>query len=563
MRDFRLPFKNTGIQKENIPLYGEFLRQNHGRLAFEIVKFGFPGEESLDVLRKTEIDDELRDIIALIAKSHTMQLRASFKYLEEQYASYSQPKNIKIFYLMSILRMADYLDAGYDRASHVIESMRAIHSEISKEEFSWNQVIDFDDYDWNIGSETLIIHANPSCSSQFLKIESWLYELQKELDLCWAVLGEVYTGKSPLELTIRRIGSNLLTEKTRKRFEERFVTKRAILDTNPDILKLLIHPLYNEEPKYGIRELLQNAIDACNEREEIEKRNGHFDYYPKVRIEIDRNKNVFSIMDNGLGMNADIIINYFLISGASFRDSEIWEKNFIKNGESLIARTGKFGIGILSAFLLGNYAEVTTRYVNERLGYGFGIEIGRENINIERTQADIGTKIIIHSTPEILNEIVTQEKYPKWNDWYCFKKPHVEYILDGQEIVHEEEFIPDKDEDFEGWYEVKNTEYVSYKWSYESGYISDINAFCNGIPITKGTILDSDKYGFPLCTPVLSIVDYNNRVHINLSRDQLTSFPAEKEFVREGYRYVLAQLLEEKTIKGIFSCSNALSVNGR
>lgn len=555
----QLPYKDTEIKKEHILLYGEFLRQNHGRLAFEIVKYGFPGKENLDVLRKTEIDDELRDIIALIARSHTMQLRGSFKYLEEQYTAYAQPKNIKIFYLMSLLRMADYLDAGYDRASHVIESMRTTHSEISAEEFSWNQVIDFEDYSWNIRSETLIIHANPDCSSQFLKIESWLYELQKELDLCWAVLGEVYTGKSPLELTIRRIGSNLLTEKTRKHFEERFVTKRAVLDTNPDILKLLIHPLYNEEAKYGIRELLQNAIDACNEREELEKQNENSDYAPQVRVEIDRSKNTFSITDNGLGMNADIIINYFLISGASFRDSEIWEKNFIKNGESLIARTGKFGIGILSAFLLGNHAEVTTRYVNERLGYRFGIEIGRENINIERTRAAIGTTIIIHSTPEILDEIVSQEKYPKWNDWYCFQKPHVEYILDGQEIIHEEEYIPDKDEDFEGWYEVKDTEYASYKWSYESGYISDINAFCNGIPITKGTVLDSGKYGFSLCTPVLSIVDYNNRVHINLSRDQLTSFPAEKEFVKEGYRYVLARLLEEKIIKGTFSCPNALS----
>lgn len=195
----QLPFKKSEIQKEYILLYGEFLRQNHGRLAFEIVKYGFPGKINLDVLRKTEINDGIRDIIALIARSHTMQLRESFSYLEERYGSFAQPKNIRIVYLMSILRMADYLDAGYDRASYVIQSMKTTYSEISTEEFSWNQIIDFDDYTWDIKTETLSIHADPVCSSQFLKVENWLHELQKELDLCWAVLGEVYTGKSPLE----------------------------------------------------------------------------------------------------------------------------------------------------------------------------------------------------------------------------------------------------------------------------------------------------------------------------------------------------------------------------
>ena len=85
-------------------------------------------------------------------------------------------------------------------------------------------------------------------------------------------------------------------------------------------------------------------------------------------MEINRDKQEISVLDNGTGMTADIIINYFLISGASFRNSEIWEKNYIRNGESVIARSGKFGIGVLSAFLLGNYVEVTTRHLSEDLG---------------------------------------------------------------------------------------------------------------------------------------------------------------------------------------------------
>lgn len=546
------------ITSENILIYGEFLRRNHARLAHEIVKYGFPGKEDVDVLRNTEIDDRIRDIIGLIARSHGMKLRDVRRYSERHYSPSPTVKNMKIFYLMSVLRMADYLDAGYDRASHIIEAMKTLHSSISAEEFSWNQVIDYDDYTWDRDEESLWIQAEPVCTSQFLKIENWLLELQKELDLCWAVLGESYKGRSHVELTIRRINSNILEENTRKDFEEHFVTKRAVLDTNPDILKLLIYPLYNEESKYGIRELLQNAIDACNEREELERKKGNTSYQSQIRVEIDKEKNEFRITDNGLGMTENIIINYFLISGASFRNSDMWQEKFIEKGKSKVARTGKFGIGVLSAFLLGNYVEITTKFVDERLGYRFGVEIGRDNINIERIKAPVGTKLVIHSTKEILDEITSGTEYPKWVDWYCFQKPAVRYLLDGKEIFHEEEYVPNEDEKFDGWYRLKNTEYASYKWSYESERFFGIKVFCNGIPVMKGTVLDAEQYGFSLTTPTLSIVDRDNKVHINLARERLTEFPAEKEFVAEGYKFAIMRLLDMRLIDGFDSCSRAL-----
>lgn len=546
------------ITHNNILIYGEFLRRNHGRLSYEIIRDGFPGRETMDVLRNTEIDEEIRDLIALVARSHGMRLRDTFNYLEEQYMMPTEPKNIKIYYLMAVLRMADYLDAGYDRAPHVIEVMKTIHSAISEEEFSWNQAIDFEDYDWRTKSETLIIHANPVCSDQFLKIESWLLELQKELDLCWAVLGESYSGNSVLGLAIRRINSNILEEKTRKNFERRFVTKRAVLDTNPDILKLLIYPLYNEESKYGVRELLQNAIDACNEREEIERKKGNDKYQPQIYVEIDYDQDEFRITDNGLGMTEDVIINYFLVSGASFRNSEFWEDKFVQDGKSRVARTGKFGIGVLSAFLLGSYVEVITRSVYERLGYSFKIEMGRDNINIERKDVPIGTTLVIHSTKEILNEVVQGTKYPRWNDWYCFQKPSVKYILNGKEVYHIEEYVPNAEEEFDGWHQLEGTEFASYKWSYAAKQLLGINVFCNGIPVVQGTELDAWKYGFPLNPPTLSIVDYDNEVHINLSRDRLTDFPSEAIFIKEGYKFVIMRLLEVKTIKGFQSCGEAL-----
>lgn len=41
----------------------------------------------------------------------------------------------------------------------------------------------------------------------------------------------------------------------------------------------------------------------------------------------------------------------------------------------------------------------------------------------------------------------------------------------------------------------------------------------------KGTLFDAEKYEFSLTTPTLSIVDRDNKVHINLARERLTQLP--------------------------------------
>jgi len=71
-------------------------------------------------------------------------------------------------------------------------------------------------------------------------------------------------------------------------------------------------------------------------------------------------------------MNKDIILNYFLSVGSSYRYSDAWAKKFIdENKKSRIARTGKFGIGVLTSFLIGSTVMIKTRRLGEKLGFQF------------------------------------------------------------------------------------------------------------------------------------------------------------------------------------------------
>lgn len=126
--------------------------------------------------------------------------------------------------------------------------------------------------------------------------------------------------------------------------------------------KLLMgEKIYNTK-KCGLREIIQNSIDACNTMKEIKKAkldNRYYEYKPQIDIEIDKEKNKIIVKDNGTGMSEEIINNYFLNVGSSYYASnEYLDKNF--NYKPI----GNFGIGFLSAFMLSNDITVRTRYYN-------------------------------------------------------------------------------------------------------------------------------------------------------------------------------------------------------
>ena len=120
----------------------------------------------------------------------------------------------------------------------------------------------------------------------------------------------------------------------------KFIQGEVKFTASFEIIQKLIGPLYLNRESYGIRELIQNAVDACTKKD---KCNGKVD----IKYIEDDNPKII-IKDNGIGMNEKIIINNFLTIGESSKKDE----NSI----------GKFGIGILAAFLLADKMKFKTCY---------------------------------------------------------------------------------------------------------------------------------------------------------------------------------------------------------
>ena len=98
--------------------------------------------------------------------------------------------------------------------------------------------------------------------------------MQKELDLSWSVLGEVYGRYEHLNvlgITIRRIRSSLdnLQEFIKVKKPDYIPKVLKFQTADSEMMELLITPLYGDKPEIGIRELLQNSIDACVELDDL------------------------------------------------------------------------------------------------------------------------------------------------------------------------------------------------------------------------------------------------------------------------------------------------------
>ncbi|MCC5908935.1 MAG: ATP-binding protein [Clostridiaceae bacterium] len=336
-----------------------------------------------------------------------------------------------------------------------------------------------------------------------------------------------------------------------------FVDKEVKFNVSPSIIPSLIEPLYGDKPEFGARELIQNAADACKERI---LRDPNKDYKSKAKIEIYiiREKDIYLVIkDNGIGMNESILTDKFLVIGESTKKS-------LNN-----IYTGKFGVGVLASFLLGNKIHVKTKHINSKEFLTFTAYEYNEDtsdiINISKikdTEKDCGTEIKIRLKKSLaeLNDSQLIKKL-RLKEWFLTEEVKIEVMNKVVPSVRKENYdwrklsISKSNFQIEYLYtiykNVKSDESITYNEYDVNGQI-----ICNGILIPNKYKLDS-KY--IINNPALIIIDRDNKLKIDLSRksvDDISCF--RKELINQLYKDSFAELnlLREKVCH-----SNSIKTN--
>jgi len=171
-----------------------------------------------------------------------------------------------------------------------------------------------------------------------------------------------------------------------------------------ELLHLMVHSVYSETDIF-LRELISNASDACDKLryEAI----AHPELIaegtpPDIRIVPDKKADTLSVVDSGIGMDRQELIDNLGTIARSGTKSFLSRLTEAKDGAGLI---GQFGVGFYSAFMVADRIVVTSRRAGTDEVWtwsssgGAGFEIAPASAE-DAARVTRGTEIVLHLKPD-------------------------------------------------------------------------------------------------------------------------------------------------------------------
>ncbi|MEJ2154488.1 MAG: ATP-binding protein [Desulfobacteraceae bacterium] len=169
------------------------------------------------------------------------------------------------------------------------------------------------------------------------------------------------------------------------------------VDTSAALKLLTGNRLYSDNRVF-LRELIQNAVDACNLRKRLDK-----PYTPAISVRFNDDISVVTVRDNGIGMDRQWIEKYFLTIGISlYQSSEVFQAG--ERSRIDLNFISQFGIGFLSSFLVAEKIVIKTRKAGSS-GLMISITNLRDYFDVRPLEDDfeIGTEVTLHLKPSKTN----------------------------------------------------------------------------------------------------------------------------------------------------------------
>jgi len=300
-----------------------------------------------------------------------------------------------------LLRLADLIDFDAKRTPEVLFQHLAIRNSISLQEWKKHRSIDA----WDLSPGVLRFSAKCEHPAIEFAIRQFCDVIDQELSLCNVVISRLSDSirtpfpsqyKIPLATQVDRskIGPKR-TPATNKPIYSYHETRFNL--NKKQVIELLMGTRLYGNPETALRELVQNSIDACLFRQAMENDWGTTSYRPSVEIRFVRNlgEDILEVNDNGSGMDLEIIDKFYSNVGTSFYKSI--EFNELKSQLNLSRiPISRFGIGVLSCFMVSDDLLVNTKRVKGNYESGEALEVTVEGVESiyyikEGTKASPGT----------------------------------------------------------------------------------------------------------------------------------------------------------------------------
>lgn len=201
------------------------------------------------------------------------------------------------------------------------------------------------------------------------------------------------------------------------------MAKTGKLSINSEnMLPIIKRWLYSDHDIF-MREQIANASDAITKLKKLEgvgefKPEGTYDY--KIRVEIDPDEKTLKIIDNGIGMTEDEVVENITQIAFSGATKFLEKYKDLSDGDQII---GHFGLGFYSAFMVADEVHIDTlSYMDGAKPIHWESDGSTEYTIEEGDKKDIGTEITLFLNDDCLefcNEFRVREVLTK----YCSFMP--------------------------------------------------------------------------------------------------------------------------------------------
>lgn len=363
--------------------------------------------------------------LVLLCKSH----HYGYKMLSGNAFDFTKAgnQNINLRYLASVLRISDVLEFDPKRTPDVVFQHRTV-SEGSK--IYWAKDHEFS---FTISKDVVAIHARPVNAFLHKAIKETAEQVEHELKICSRLSIEKHFDRSTINgetmpykwILPSSLHSDILPFNNSYDYID-----GAFRPDTKRILELLSGTSLYGSPIHAVREILQNSFDAVKEQIAYERLNSEnpledgldavLSASHRIKISLIEKEDAIWLCceDTGSGMSKYIIDNYLLVGGKSQRHDLLkLQRDCLEKGFGF-SRTGSFGIGVLSYFMLGDFLKIETRRSlesngePEENGWSFstaGVDSFGELKKIDRTTK--GTKVELRLKKSLFEDV----SFEKWS----------------------------------------------------------------------------------------------------------------------------------------------------
>ncbi|WP_343746425.1 hypothetical protein [Chitinophaga sp.] len=268
-----------------------------------------------------------------------------------------------------LLRLADILDFDSSRSPQSVYEFLELDKPKNQLEWvsrsEWEKHLASDGFSITRfhGTAQLSFSAGPKHPEVERNIQRFLDVIEKEIEACNRMLPKCSIRWRDFKL------SPIIDRKDIRPQNYKKGSYRLSLDEKQIINLLIGEDLYSSAFEF-LRELLQNAIDASRMREFHEQYLGEAQFKsPPIYLTSwidDQGFRWVGIDDNGMGINDYVVENHLLRKGNSFYKSDYFkllQHQYRQKTGRTFTPISRFGIGLLSCFMLGDKIEITSKAV--------------------------------------------------------------------------------------------------------------------------------------------------------------------------------------------------------